>query len=137
MNGLEELLRYADRNSMAHGVEIRLPFLDHTLVEFVFSLPAAFKIRDGWTKWVLRKSMEDILPAGIVYRKDKTGFEPPQQVWMQDATLQEYMYESRRRLVKAGILAPGVLQKKIQPRDVHAADNHDWRYLVTAACING
>jgi len=132
---MEELLRYADRNSMAHGVEIRLPFLDHTLVEFVFSLSSHFKIREGWTKWLLRQSMEDILPREIVHRRDKTGFEPPQRVWMQDPTLQEYVHEAKRSLVKAGILAPGVLQKKIQPQDAHAAENHDWRYLVTAACF--
>ncbi len=136
MNGMEELLRYADRNSMAHGVEVRLPFLNHELVEFVFSLPSHFKIREGWTKWLLRKSMEDTLPPAITWRRDKTGYEPPQRDWMQDPTLQEYMHEARRSLVKAGILATGVLHKKIQPQEVHAAENHDWRYLVTAACIS-
>jgi asparagine synthase (glutamine-hydrolysing) len=135
MNGMEELLRYADRNSMAHGIEIRLPFLDHTLVEFVFSLPAHFKIREGWTKWLLRQSMEDVLPDEIVYRRDKIGFEPPQRLWMRAPTLQEYVHEAKRDLVTAGILAPGVLQKKIQPQEAHAAENRDWRYLVTAACI--
>jgi asparagine synthase (glutamine-hydrolysing) len=135
MNGMEELLRYADRNSMAHGVEVRLPFLNHTLVEFVFSLPSHFKIREGWTKWLLRQSMEEVLPEEIVYRRDKTGFEPPQLLWMQDPTLQEYIHEARRTLVNAGILTRSVLQKKIQPQDAHAAENHDWRYLVTAACM--
>jgi len=136
MNGMEELLRYADRNSMAHGVEIRLPFLDYELVEFLFSLPSWFKIRDGWTKWLLRRSMEGILPAAIAWRKDKTGFETPQQTWMTDPALQEYMQEARRSLVKSDILHPSVLHKKIQPQEIHAADNHDWRYLVTAACLN-
>jgi asparagine synthase (glutamine-hydrolysing) len=137
LNGLEELLRYADRNSMAHGVEVRLPFLDHQLAAFVLSLPAAFKIRHGWTKWVLRKSMEGVLPSGIAWRRDKTGFEPPQELWMQDPTLQEYIHEARRSLVKAGILSGEVLQKKIQPQRVHAAENQDWRYLVAAACGRG
>ncbi|HLX90484.1 MAG TPA: asparagine synthase (glutamine-hydrolyzing), partial [Puia sp.] len=54
-SGLEELLRYADRNSMTHGREVRLPFLSHELVQFVFSLPSSFKIRQGYTKWLLRK----------------------------------------------------------------------------------
>lgn len=135
MNGMEELLRYADRNSMAHGMEVRLPFLNHELVEFVFSLPSHFKIREGWTKWILRRSMEDILPAAIVWRRDKTGYETPQRLWMQDPALQEYIHEARRKLVKADILTPRVLQKKIQPQEAHAAENHDWRYLVTAACI--
>ena len=135
MNGMEELLRYADRNSMAHGVEVRLPFLNHELVEFVFSLPSHFKIREGWTKWLLRRSMEDVLPSAIVWRRDKTGFEPPQRLWMQDPMLQDYIQEAKRDLVKAGILSSRVLQKKIQPQEAHAAENHDWRYLVTAACM--
>ena len=135
MNGMEELLRYADRNSMAHGVEVRLPFLDHELVEYLFSLPSNYKIREGWTKWLLRVSMESALPKEITWRKDKTGFEPPQQAWMQDPVLQEYLHEARRNLVKAGILQPAVLHKKIQPHDAHAAENNDWRYLVTAACM--
>lgn len=135
MNGLEELLRYADRNSMAHGVETRLPFLSHELVEFVFSLPSHFKIRQAWTKWLLRKSMDDRLPPAIVWRRDKIGYEPPQRLWMRDPMLQEYIYEARRKLVKAHILAPRILDKKIQPQDAHAAENCDWRYLAVAACM--
>src|SRR4029079_15961702 len=50
--GLEELLRFADRNSMAHGREVRLPFLSHELVQFIFSLPSNYKIRNGFTKWI-------------------------------------------------------------------------------------
>jgi asparagine synthase (glutamine-hydrolysing) len=136
MNGMEELLRYADRNSMANGVEVRLPFLDHELVEFLFSLPSHFKIRDGWTKWLLRVSMDGVLPQEIVWRKDKTGYETPQRAWMQDPILQEFMHEAKRSLVREHILKPGVLHKKIQPQDAHAAENQDWRYLVTAACLN-
>ena len=137
MNGMEELLRYADRNSMAYGVEVRLPFLDHELVEFLFSLPSYFKIREGWTKWLLRTSMEKALPKEIVWRKDKTGYEPPQQLWMQHPVLQEYIHEARRALVRENILKPGALNKKIQPQNAHAAENQDWRYLVTAACLTG
>ncbi|HVS98057.1 MAG TPA: asparagine synthase (glutamine-hydrolyzing) [Puia sp.] len=135
INGMEALLRYADRNAMAHGVEVRLPFLNHELAEFIFSLPSDFKIREGWTKWLLRRSMEDVLPAAIAWRKDKIGYETPQKKWMRDPRLQEYVREARRSLVKAGILNAKVLQKKIQPQDAHAAENLDWRYLVTAACI--
>jgi asparagine synthase (glutamine-hydrolysing) len=55
---------------------------------------------------------------------------------MQHPALQEYIHEARRSLVRADILQPLVLNKKIQPQDAHAAENHDWRYLVTAACLN-
>jgi len=75
--GLNNLLRYADRNSMAHSREVRLPFLNHELVEFVFSLPDTFKLNNGWTKFVLREAMDAILPAEICRRKEKVGFEPP------------------------------------------------------------
>lgn len=134
-NGLEELLRYADRNSMAHGVEVRLPFLQHELVSFIFSLPSHFKIHDGRTKWLLRRSMEGILPVAILQRTDKIGFEPPQQQWLTDKKLQEYMHESIRALVNFGALREKVLDKKIQPHDAHAAENYDWRYLLAGRLL--
>jgi asparagine synthase (glutamine-hydrolysing) len=120
---------------MAHGVEIRLPFLDHRLAEFLFSLPARFKIRDGWTKWLLRESVSQTLPADIVWRKDKIGYEPPQHLWMTNPALQDHIREAKRNLVNKGILDRAVLQKKIQPMGAHAAENYDWRYLVTVACL--
>ena len=135
LNGLAELLQYADRNSMAHGCEVRLPFLYHPLVEFIFSLPSSFKIRNGFTKWVLRQSMEQQLPASIVWRKDKTGFETPQKSWMLNNDVQDYVQEAKRTLVNKGILRPSVLQKKIQPLEIHAADNFDWRYLAAGTLL--
>jgi asparagine synthase (glutamine-hydrolysing) len=126
-NGLEELLRLADRNSMAHAVEVRLPFLSHELVEFLFSLPPSFKIREGWTKWLLRKSTESILPAEIVWRRDKTGFEPPQKVWMERSDVQEAVRAAKDVLVANGVLHPRVRQQKIQPHTAYAAESWDWR----------
>ncbi|HEY5969683.1 MAG TPA: asparagine synthase (glutamine-hydrolyzing), partial [Chitinophagaceae bacterium] len=99
MHGLEELLRYADRNSMAHGREVRLPFLDHELVEFIFSLPSNFKIRSGWTKWLLRETMKNKLPNEIVWRRDKTGFEPPQEQWIQNEKITELIRDAKKILV--------------------------------------
>jgi asparagine synthase (glutamine-hydrolysing) len=133
--GLEELLRFADRNSMAHGREVRLPFLSHELVEFVFSLPSFYKIHEGWTKWLLRKAMDKKLPNEITWRKDKVGYEPPQKQWMQDKNIEEYIFEAKRKLVNKNILAPKVLEKKIQPKGAHSADNFDWRYLCAAQYI--
>ena len=133
MNGLEELLRYADINSMAHGREVRLPFLNHQLVEFVFSLPAHFKIKDGRTKWLLRAAMNDWLPAEIAWRKDKVGFEPPQKEWMQHPAMQDFVYEAKKKLAAKGIINKEALNKKIQPLDAHAADNFDWRYLAASS----
>jgi asparagine synthase (glutamine-hydrolysing) len=95
--GLKELLRYADRNSMAHSVEVRLPFLSHHLVEFVFSLPDHFKVKEGWTKLILRKSMEDLLPQSITWRVDKIGYEPPQKSWMENDKIKEIISEQRSK----------------------------------------
>ena len=134
-SGLEVLLRFADRNSMAHGAEIRLPFISHELVEFVFELPSQLKIREGWTKWILRKAMENELPEDITWRKDKIGFESPQKAWMENKHMQEFIHEAKRKLVNEKILRGEVLSKKIQPHDVHAAENFDWRYLVAAGCM--
>jgi asparagine synthase (glutamine-hydrolysing) len=72
---LQELLRYADRNSMANSIEVRLPFLSHRLVEYIFKLPATFKFRNGYTKYILRETMSDKLPSEIIWRKDKIAYE--------------------------------------------------------------
>jgi asparagine synthase (glutamine-hydrolysing) len=133
--GLQELLRYADRNSMAHGREVRLPFLDHELIQFVFSLPAHFKIKNGWTKWILRSSMENQLPEQIVWRKEKVGFEPPQVQWMQDTRIKERIMESRKLLIKEKILKPEVMQKPVQASTAHEDGNDDFRYLCSAALL--
>lgn len=130
--GLEELLRYADRNSMAHGVEVRLPFLNHHLVEYIFSLPSSFKIREGNTKWLLRKAMDTKLPANIVWRTDKVGYEPPQQQWMKDKLLKDYIHEAKKKLVIQGILNKEMLNKQVRPLGAHEAQNFDWRYLTAA-----
>jgi asparagine synthase (glutamine-hydrolysing) len=71
---LPGLLRFEDRNSMAHSVEARVPFLDHRLVEYAFSLPAEEKIRGAETKHVLREAMRGVLPDAIRLRRDKIGF---------------------------------------------------------------
>lgn len=127
VNGLDELLRLADRNSMAHGVEVRLPFLNHELAEFLFTLPPQFKIQKGWTKWLLRKSVEAKLPGEITWRKDKTGFEPPQEEWMKTKDVEESIMEGKKKLVKNKILLPAVL-KKNQPHSSYAAGGMDWKY---------
>jgi len=78
---LPKLLRYEDRNSMAHSIEARLPFLDHPLVEFCIGLWDQHKIIGGDTKRVLRAAMQDIVPHAILTRRDKIGFATPQQDW--------------------------------------------------------
>ncbi len=127
--GLGELLHYADRNSMAFGREMRLPFLSHELAEFIFSLPAHYKIHYGFTKWILRNAMKDQLPDNIVWRTDKVGYEPPQKKWMEHPALRERIHEARKKLIDQGILHKDMADRPILAKDAYAADNYDWRYL--------
>ncbi|MDO9418352.1 asparagine synthase (glutamine-hydrolyzing) [Pararhizobium sp.] len=81
---LPVLLRYEDKNSMAHAIETRLPFLDYRLVEFSTSVASDLKLTDGWGKHLLRRAMETRMPAEIVWRKHKFGFESPESRWMRN-----------------------------------------------------
>jgi len=133
--GLQELLRYADRNSMAHSREVRLPFLFHELVEFVFALPSSLKVKEGFTKWILRKTAAPLLPETIVWRNGKTGYEPPQEQWMQSSFLQELVREAKVKLTDARVLDKEVIKKPVKALAAHDADNFDWRYLSAAALL--
>jgi asparagine synthase (glutamine-hydrolysing) len=84
-SSLPGLLHYEDRNSMAFSIESRVPFLDHRLVETAFTLPVEYKINNGYTKWILRQAMKDMLPEKIYRRKDKIGFVTPGEIkWLRD-----------------------------------------------------
>jgi asparagine synthase (glutamine-hydrolysing) len=80
--GLPPLLRYEDKNSMAFSIEARLPFLDYRLVEMAITLAPQLKMRDGWTKWILRQAMSDLLPHDIAWRRNKIGFAAPTDIWL-------------------------------------------------------
>lgn len=99
---LPTLLRYGDRNSMAHSREVRLPFCDHRLAEFAFSLEPQALMGNAETKRLLRHSMGGILPEEIRSRWNKQGFRPPQEAWFAGAlhgliheTIAEAGFESR------------------------------------------
>jgi asparagine synthase (glutamine-hydrolysing) len=70
-------LRSGDRGFMGVPLEVRAPFLDYRLVEFAFRLPVTYLFRHGWHKWILRKAVEDVLPADVVWRRQKMGFPFP------------------------------------------------------------
>jgi asparagine synthase (glutamine-hydrolysing) len=72
----EDVLVKVDRMSMAHGLEVRSPLLDHQLVEFAATLPSDAKLRNGVSKFIFKKAMEGVLPEDIIYRR-KHGFEAP------------------------------------------------------------
>ena len=74
-------LRMEDRMSMAASVESRLPFLDYRLIEFAFRLPDNLKLRDGFTKYILRQAMKDTLPTPVVQSRMKRRFGAPYESW--------------------------------------------------------
>ena len=67
---------------MWHSIETRLPFVDYQMLEKSLNLDVSVKIRDGWTKYVLRKMMHGLLPEGVLWRRDKLGFNAPEQTWL-------------------------------------------------------
>jgi len=76
------LLRQEDRNTMAFGIESRVPFVDHVFVEWVATLPANMRLSGGWTKRILRDGLAGVLPDLVRHRKSKLGFETPETAWL-------------------------------------------------------
>lgn len=108
---LPMLLHWEDRNSMAHSVESRLPFLDYRLVELVLGMPDDFKLSGGISKRVMRDAMTGILPERIRMRMDKLGFATPEEVWVREQAPEQFR-EALRQAVEhsRGILRPEVEQ---------------------------
>lgn len=89
---LPALLHVEDRMSMAHGLESRVPLLDHDLIEFVATMPANFKLKDGDMKHIFKKTVEHHLPQSIRERKDKMGFPIPLNQWIQGEA-KDFVYD--------------------------------------------
>lgn len=78
---MQVLLQMSDRMSMAFSIENRSPFLDYRLVQYAFSMPSKYKIKDGITKWILKDIARKFIPREIVDRVDKRGFSAPLNKW--------------------------------------------------------
>lgn len=102
---VQMLLHWEDRNSMAHSIEARVPFLDYRLVEFALGLPEPFKIKRGVTKRVLREGMRNVLPERIRNRMDKLGFVTPEEDWVRQRNPEGF----RRALREAVETSSGIL----------------------------
>ena len=118
---LPQLLRYADRNSMAHSREVRLPFLSTAVAEFGLSLPAEFVYRGGVTKAILRDAVRGCVPDSVLGRRDKVGYEPPQAAWLAE--------RSWRSLIGDVLLDPGARLSEMYLADQIETDLHakQWR----------
>lgn len=79
---LPSLLRYEDRNAMKFSIESRTPFLDYRIIKLLFETEGVYKIHNGFSKWILRNSMNRIIPDNVVWRRDKKGFPTPERKWM-------------------------------------------------------
>lgn len=129
---LKNLLRWEDRCSMAFSVESRTPFSDDiNLIEYIFSLPANYKIYKGWSKSLLRNAMQGILPDAIKNRTDKMGFSTPQQTW-----LKEIQHEIKSRIIALKHIDNYVDADKLLENweSIFAGNNYKardfaWRYM--------
>jgi asparagine synthase (glutamine-hydrolysing) len=106
LSSLPALLRYADRSSMAHSREVRLPLLDRRIAEFALALPASFVSERGVSKRVLRDAVRGLVPERVLARRDKIGFEPPQASWLEAPV-------ARRRIAET------MLDPRARARDIY------------------
>lgn len=98
----DELLLYADKLSMAHALEVRVPYLDHEIVEYVERLSASFKVRNGSRKWLHRKLCRRLLPQHLVTRK-KIGFETPSGSWLRQekaGSYSDYLFDPESEMYR-------------------------------------
>lgn len=107
---LPMLLHYEDRNSMAHSVESRTPFLDYRFVEFILSLPPHFFIRNGMAKMLLRDAMRGIVPEEVLMRKDKIAFATDERRWLKENKA------SCMSLIKDAVKTTGIFTPAIIPK---------------------
>lgn len=129
---MDEVLVKVDRASMYHSLETRAPFLDHSLVEFVFSLPYEFKYRHGTSKYLLKQLMKDTLPSRIVNRKKK-GFGIPLARWLR-GPLQELCRDtlSEHKIRNQGLFNHTYVQKLIDDHMKGDMDNRKelWNLII-------
>ncbi len=130
---LPEFLRYADRNSMAFSREVRLPFLDHRLVEFCAGLPPDLLLSKATTKVILRESMRGIVPDTILDRKDKLAYAPPQREW-NHGPLRPWVVNMLQKAAKRTELFNAETVASIQARfEAGGDDTLAWRVASTEA----
>ena len=119
---VSEMLTKVDRMTMAHGLEARVPFLDHRLVEWAFTLPAAHKVRGMEGKRLVKKAMEPLLPRAVLHRQ-KQGFNVPMTAWMRGG-LREFVRDhlATARFRQRGLFRPAAVDALL---DAHFSGKKD------------
>jgi asparagine synthase (glutamine-hydrolysing) len=127
---MPHMLHWEDRNSMAHSVESRVPFLDHRMVEMSYHIPANLKIKNNIQKYILRESMRSIVPDVILDRKDKIGFGTPTDAWT-TITLQKEIEEifSSHEFLQRDFWNGKLIQKKYTQNPKGFGTHEVWRIL--------
>jgi asparagine synthase (glutamine-hydrolysing) len=129
---LPELLHYEDRNSMAHSLEARVPFLDHRIAELAFSLAADYVIRNGNTKMILRDALVDLLPEPVRRRTSKLGFNTPEGQWLRGSLglVASDVFESRS-ILERGLVDVRAARTRLQRHRLRqvSAGSELWRAL--------
>lgn len=128
----DQVLAFVDRLSMAHSVEVRPPFLDHRLVQFVANLPGKVKIRAGRVKHILKEAVRDLLPADLLARP-KEGFIMPINEWL-IGSLKEYVQVTlaSERLARHGLFRPDAIRQMLDAHYSGATNrgNQIWNLLM-------
>ena len=120
----EHTLMLSDRLSMAHGLELRAPLLDHELAEFTAAMPAQLKLRHGTTKWAMRQVAGELLPAEIVARP-KQGFMFPVAHWLNEDTAGDHRASLLSgRLVGAGWIERAAIEGLFTEHLANSVDHH-------------
>lgn len=126
---LPGLLHYGDAVSMASSVEYRLPFMDYRLVEFAFSLPSREKIKDGYTKKILRNATQGLLIDKVRQRRWKNGFSTPMRQWIleQPAVIEAALNEQGLR--RHGVFSPKAISNLVK-RQIHTNSEQLASYML-------
>lgn len=121
----DDILVKVDRAAMAVGLETRIPFLDHRVVEFAWSLPDNLKVRDGQSKWIVRQVLNRYVPAEL-YTRPKMGFGVPIDKWLR-GPLKEWAQDmlSPSMLTKHNLVDTNAVQQKLRE---HLAGTRNWQY---------
>jgi asparagine synthase (glutamine-hydrolysing) len=110
----DDYLVKVDRASMACGLEVRPPLLDHELLELAARIPAGLKVHRGQTKWILKKAYEAHLPAAILQRP-KQGFEVPIDAWLRGPLRQRF----QETVLEGGAACAGMIDRRVAAELFH------------------